>query len=75
MFKFRIIEGPKLIEEIIKLELDVIDFRDGMGLDLINSVEDTGMIGVDLREVLIKYLIVFINPTIEEREVVRKFDF
>jgi hypothetical protein len=48
MFKFRIIEGPKLIEDIIKLELDAINFRDGMGLDLGDSVENIGMIGVDL---------------------------
>lgn len=75
MFKFRIIEGPKLIEDIIKLELDAINFRDGMGLDLGDSVENIGMIGVDLWEVLIKNVIVFIKPTIEEREVVRKFDF
>ena len=48
MFKFIITEGPKLIEDIIKLKLDVIDFRDGMGLDLSDSVENIGMIGVDL---------------------------
>jgi hypothetical protein len=37
-----------------------------MGLDLSDSVEDIGMIGVDLGEVLTKKLIVFIEPAIEE---------
>ncbi len=46
-----------------------------MGLDLSDSVEDIGMIGVDLGEVLTKKLIVFIEPAIEEWEVVRKFGF
>lgn len=41
-----------------------------MGLNLVDSVEDTGVIGVHLGEILIKKLIMFVESAVEEGEVV-----
>lgn len=75
MLDLWVIQRSQLIKNVIELELDLIDFRDGMGFNLSDSIENTGVIGVHLREILIKRLVMFVESAIEEGEVVREFGF